>query len=423
MMIAMVLLGLLPLAVLPSMLSESQDEDAADLDAQDAADELEEAQSVSLAEYLGDDSSDVADTAQAALSPNDPDAVDDPADTDVDPGSVVAPTDPDLPDEPGGAVDPDTILSPTTDDDSETALAYGDLNATSLTELDDELMLSDDPSGDIQRLILENGDPIITTDGTLHDVDAGEGNDTVVAGDEAVYIDGGPGNDDLSSGQGAGAIDGGMGSDTITGSASDNLYLDGGGGRDLILGGSGDEYIEGGDHSSDSVAQNDTLLGGDGNDTIRGGFGADRLDGGAGDDLVNHLGHAGERSGEEHHEFAWHIDNTADELTGGDGNDTLVFDSADTATGGDGADIFWLYDSGGAAEVTDFEPGQDFLRITLNPHAGYDDPMVEVMTAENGLDAEVMVDGEAVALLTGAAGATMADVYVEMVEDAFPAGR
>lgn len=169
-----------------------------------------------------------------------------------------------------------------------------------------------------------------------------------------------------------------------------------------------------------------THAGGAGDDRIDGTTGPDILSGGAGDDIIRHTTHPGLHIVSEHHEFGWHIDNQPDQLFGGPGRDVLVMDRADMATGGDDADTFWLYfdtNSGsGFATIADFAPGQDFLRVTLNPHAGYDDPVVSVAPSDDGRDGVVTIDGEVVALLQNAPDATVADVYVEITDDIYPAG-
>ncbi|MFT6451466.1 MAG: Ca2+-binding RTX toxin-like protein [Halocynthiibacter sp.] len=211
-------------------------------------------------------------------------------------------------------------------------------------------------------------------------------------------------------------------------SASD-YFIDGGAGDDQITGGAADEILDGGVHDAASLtgSDNDTIDGGAGDDTIRGGYGADVLSGGDGDDQIDHLGNAGQRIVAEHHEFAWHIDGEADTLNGGAGNDTITFDGADTATGGAGADVFWLYsdtdvdEADNIAEMTDFTPGEDFLRVTLNPHSGYG--ALDVVVSDEGSDSLVMINGEVVAILRGGAGASTEDVYAEVVDDIFPAGR
>ena len=186
-----------------------------------------------------------------------------------------------------------------------------------------------------------------------------------------------------------------------------------------------DELLNGGAHGPDGAdaADDDTISGGGGDDHILGGYGADVLRGDAGDDVINHLGRAEEQTGQERHEFAWHIDNDADSLAGGAGNDTLIMDRADSATGGDGMDTFWVYFDGasgsGAADIGDFTTGEDFLRVTLNPDLNHGDLAVDVMPSDDGADGLVTVNGETVAILRGAPDATVDDVYVEIVENIF----
>lgn len=123
--------------------------------------------------------------------------------------------------------------------------------------------------------------------------------------------------------------------------------------------------------------------------------------------------------------FDWRVDGAADTLDGGAGDDTLILDRFDTATGGAGVDLFWLHHDatagGGVADITDFQPGADFLRVSLNPAVGYGEALaVEVAPSTDGADAEVRVDGDLVAILRGAAEASASDVFVEVRADVFP---
>jgi Ca2+-binding RTX toxin-like protein len=295
---------------------------------------------------------------------------------------------------------------------------------------DDTLVLDDENAGE-GSLSLWDGTPLIDTAGSAPTVvDAGAGDDVIACGDGAAYVFGGLGEDTLFAGNGVAALFGGDGSDEIFGSNTvdpdgyANAYLDGGAGDDTITGGAAHEIIEGGVHVSGThEADNDSIDGGGGNDIIRGGFGADTLSGGDGDDVIDHLGRAEERVTAERHEFGWHIDNEADFLDGGAGNDTLIIDRADTARGGAGSDTFWLYfdqaTGSGHAEITDFEIGLDFLRIELNPEVVRGEPVLEVAPSEDGADGIVKIDGIIVAVLRGAPQATAADIFVEIREDVF----
>ncbi len=274
-----------------------------------------------------------------------------------------------------------------------------------------------------------DGTPLIESQGEVNVISGGAGDDSLSAGDEAAYVFGGAGNDTLAAGEGAAALFGGAGNDIITGSdavredGTAAAYLDGGSGDDVILGGDADEVISGGEHDADSAPGNDTLSGGGGDDAIRGGLGADTLSGGAGDDVLDHFGNSEELVIAERHEFSWHIDNDPDLLDGGEGNDTLIFDRADTATGGSGNDTFWLYhDTGsgaGFAEITDFAPGEDFLRVSLNPDLNSGEPEVEVGPSDDGEDGLVIVNGEVVAVLRGTPDVALSDIYVDVPQNIF----
>ena len=397
---------------------------------------------------------DLGGTATDPIGPTDPDLPDIPG-PDVEVGDITDPLDPDLPDLPGpdipltGVIDPlvpgeelfglegdlalrdlmerdsdnlagmgDSLLSALSGTVSDLALGAGD---NSVTLLDDLL-----PGTGAGTVSLSEAAPVIESGGLLTNViDGGDGADMIQTGDAAAYAFGGEGDDVLASGEGAAAFFGGEGNDSLTSAASGTgSFLDGGTGDDAVTGSDSDDTLEGGEHGGTAVAGNDTIDGGAGDDLIRGGLGADSLIGGAGDDVIDHLGRTEEREIIEHHEFDWHIDAAADTLEGGEGNDTLIFDQADMASGGSGNDIFWLYhdgvDGSGSADVMDFEVGQDFLRVSLNPQIGENgEPDVVVSPSDDGLDGLVMVNGDLVAVLHGAPTATASDVYAEVRADVF----
>jgi len=107
----------------------------------------------------------------------------------------------------------------------------------------------------------------------------------------------------------------------------------------------------------------------------------------------------------------------ADTLVGGDGADTLVLDEADTATGGAGADTFELVADDVDVDalvttITDYQAGIDAINI-VTPEAG-DAVTVETIAGAAGApdDAQILVNGDPVALVTGAGGLTLADITV-----------
>lgn len=371
---------------------------------------------------------------------------------DIDPGEVLTPiTDDDEPFE-GVEIDPDEVLSPITEpgDDyagggsalqdliaSETDYSAGvgmlgeRIGETGETALgpDDNIFSADDdgtPGTSSGALTDWDGTPILSDEVPIAVIDGGAGDDEITLGNGAGYAFGGEGDDTLIAGEGKAALFGGEGDDAIKGDANGlGLWADGGTGHDTITGGRGEDTLHGGGHSADGEGKGDDDLinGGAGDDLIAGGYGADTLIGGAGDDVINHLGRLEEEIHWERHDFSWHIDNDADALDGGEGNDTLIMDRADTATGDAGADVFWVYFDGasgeGAAQITDFTIGEDFLRVTLNPMMDHGDMNVDVNPSDDGQDGIVRVNGETVAVLQGTPGASAADVYVEVVDNIF----
>jgi len=408
-----------------------------------------EAMEISLSDIEMSDQLDAA--ATASLDPIDPETPDEPG-PEVDPTTIVDPTDPETPDEPG----PDEIVGPILDPvdpeaeelgaeaelelydllarDSENLVGMGEtlLTAsldgvvdTALGDGDDSLALADDGIADTGAGALDLSEtvPVVTSAGGIEVVDGGDGNDVIDTGDGAAFAFGGLGDDTLSAGEGAAALYGGEGSDVLSATET-AAYLDGGSGSDMITGGVGSDILEGGEHSSAQSAGDDTIDGGSGDDTIRGGYGADLLIGGEGDDVIDHLGRTEQREVIEQHEFNWHIDGAADSLEGGAGDDTLIFDGNDVASGGEGNDLFWLYtdgaDAGDVADVTDFQVGQDFLRVSLNPNIGEnDEPDVSVEPSADGVDGLVIINGDLVAILRGAPDATASDIYAEVQGDVF----
>lgn len=135
--------------------------------------------------------------------------------------------------------------------------------------------------------------------------------------------------------------------------------------------------------------------------------------------MIDHRGTDEERTIAEEWHHDWHEDGSADTLDGGAGNDTLVMSSGDAGTGGTGEDVFWIYPEGSGAEpavITDFKPGEDFLRITLEHGSGGE---VAVVPSDDGADMLVKVDGQTVVVLQGATGASMQDLYVEVRDEIY----
>lgn len=244
----------------------------------------------------------------------------------------------------------------------------------------------------------QNGEPITVWSGSNDPagneadvVDAGAGNDWVIAsgGDDRVQgglgddqIDGMGGNDVLEGGDGKDKINGdGLiktgfmnsvaaalhGADFIDGGVGDD-QLRGGGGNDVVYGGANNDYMWGDDSGKASDANyldaayhgNDYLDGEDGDDYMEGGGKDDTLYGGAGNDNL-----WGDTS-------ASNVDTPAanaaiwgnDYLDGEEGDDQLIGGGKDdTLYGGAGNDNLWGDESnaalGGAYNGNDYLDGGD----------------------------------------------------------------
>lgn len=152
---------------------------------------------------------------------------------------------------------------------------------------DDTIIASD---GFDATLTGGNGDDVISPSSGLGNltINAGDGDDIVTGGDGNDTINAGDGDDTVEGGVGDDSVLAGDGMDTVSLSAG-NDFADGGDGADTITGGVGDDTIRG-DEGADLIFGedgNDSLHGGLRNDTIDGGFGNDEIDGAAGDDLID----------------------------------------------------------------------------------------------------------------------------------------
>jgi Ca2+-binding RTX toxin-like protein len=192
------------------------------------------------------------------------------------------------------------------------------------------------------------------------------------------------GNDELYGDEGADLMDGGTGHDLLHGGEDDDT-VDGGDGNDLLYGAEGD----------------DILTGGDGDDYLLGGFGSDEMSGGTGNDTLD--GSFSNGTGA----FGPLDQDAGDTLSGGEGDDHLFLGRGDIGTGGEGADIFesgsFIGEGGDAAVVTDFNPAEDRIQLSVDLEAS-PNPEVEVVDFADGTGADILVDGTVVLSISGAQG-------------------
>ena len=237
-----------------------------------------------------------------------------------------------------------------------------------------------------------------------------EGSDFLLGYDGDDLADGGAGDDQVEGGDGDDTLSGGADDDTLHGQyghdllqgddGDDDLYghygddtLIGGAGEDSLVGGQGNDVLDGG-------ADADALHGYHGDDTLVGDEGADTLFGGIGNDLISGLTAEGTEDG------------ATDYLNGGDGDDQIVAGAGDVITSGDGADTVRLsggIGTGDAAEIMDFEVGEDSLLIEYD--AAGPTPDIEVIPDEDDTEAyRVMMDGVEVALVHSPGGLNAGDL-------------
>lgn len=238
---------------------------------------------------------------------------------------------------------------------------------------------------------------------------------------------GGPGSDDLAGFDGDDFLLGEGGNDTLYGNGGSDLVV-GGRGDDLLFGGNGNDALVGG-------AGDDEVYGGAGNDDLYGMTGRDSLYGGSGNDLIvgvdpregvavaevleplldvlpaslaNRLGtELATRFEPRIMKDLFSADlaeGDGDLLSGGAGDDLILFDPGDQVFGGDGTDGFALIYPGGStpAVIEDYAIGERIALVVSGPATG------TVSVAQSGSDAMVLIDGQDVLLLRGVLATSVA---------------
>jgi Ca2+-binding RTX toxin-like protein len=251
------------------------------------------------------------------------------------------------------------------------------------------------------------------------------------------FISGLAGDDDLTGGGGADTILGQEGDDVLQGNNGSDMLCSGEG-DDFIAGNGGNDLIEGqeGNDFAEGDYGNDRVFGNDGEDTVLGGRGMDLVNGGGGDDVI--FGGILRGVPLEEDEFRAladgqtlldvlqnsdleidiREDDRVDILRGNQGNDILFVGNGDNAAGGQGNDTFNLtLDDDNTdmdpAQINDYNDAEDTINIVFDAPLSVDGITIEA----DGDDAVVVVNGEELAVVRGAAGSlTAADISV-LTED------
>lgn len=300
-----------------------------------------------------------------------------------------------------------------------------------------------------------DADQILVLDNASTSLVSGDGNDSIDAGRGSDSIDGGAGDDTLNGEQGADRLSGEAGDDVLLGGSSNDILGGGAGddtlsgeyGRDILLGNDGDDSLDGG-------VWDDTLYGGGGSDTLVGGVGDDVLNGGFATDEVpdqvtydftpeyldafardleankTFLETATEAESDAYYDSLEAKLSTllpdeapqadgANELFGGEGNDTIYAGQTGTqATGGGGEDTFivntWA-DGGVIPEILDFGFGDDVIEIEYDGSEA--EPVVTIETQDDGTQL-INADGQPLAALADFHRvATLADIVLVAVNN------
>lgn len=179
---------------------------------------------------------------------------------------------------------------------------------------------------------------------------------------------------------------------TFAGGPEDDIVF-GFDGADTVSGGEGDDrlFLGADDDVSDgtagSEAGDDFIRGGSGDDTLVDSLGANTIFGDLGADTISTVDAAGEA--------------TPDEVNGGFGNDLLMVDNGDVVTGGGGNDTFMLPILTGTEDpviITDYTDSESLI---VELPASLVDETASADLSESGLDTEIRVGDQVIAILQG----------------------
>lgn len=176
-----------------------------------------------------------------------------------------------------------------------------------------------------------------------------DGDDTLYGGEGDDFIIGGTGDDQVYGETGDDRLFGGWGDDMLDGGSGDD-HMVGGTGADTLIGGAGDDYISGGDGA-------DFINGGSGNDEIFGGMGNDTINAGTGQ---------------------------LEEVTLGDGNDTVLIDASSLTPDLDSGDWSSVHIQDFVDGVDQVDLGGNFFQGLVTDPGGSTDVALEITQNADG---------------------------------------
>jgi len=217
----------------------------------------------------------------------------------------------------------------------------------------------------------------------------------------------------IEGGTGVDVILGGQGPDSIRGEGLVPPGSSGVGGPDQIDGRAGNDFIVDDDVGFAGAGGDDLLRGGSGDDSLFSDVGADTLDGGAGADTLDDGPGNDVLNGGDGDDQYFGDDGGGNDLISGDGGNDLIrasgaVDGADTLTGGSGQDIvvYNEFDQDSqtiAARTSSVAASLDGL--SNDGSAGEQDNVsADVETVIGGLNADTLVGGPGAEILDGSEG-------------------
>lgn len=256
---------------------------------------------------------------------------------------------------------------------------------------------------------------------TLNDTDTDftgtETGERAIGNDLSNTLRGGGGGDVLAGNGGDDLIDGETGADTLYGGSGNDTVI-GGEGDDLVfLGAGADQYTPGDTAADQRDIGDDTINGGVGDDVIVDLLGSNTLTGSGGDDILSAI----DALRDDGTQGPASQLGTADNLSGGAGDDALIGDEGDEMTGGTGNDDFYVAideaRSQDVVTITDFNVSEDsFAVLRLDETSEEADVTFAENTGQNSITA--FFNGAEIAVLNGLDAGDIENISVAVFDEA-----